>query len=94
MTDGALNAALKRLDAATAAIEAASARVHHGHEMSAEKDSEIALLSDDRARLAEQLDEISARAVRLETSNRDVARRLDGAISTIRDVLSNPDREA
>jgi septal ring factor EnvC (AmiA/AmiB activator) len=94
MTDGALTAALRRLEAATAAIEAASARVHHGHELGAEKDQEIALLAEDRARMAEQLDESAARAARLEHSNRDAARRLDGAISTIRDVLAHADREA
>jgi septal ring factor EnvC (AmiA/AmiB activator) len=93
MTEGALNAALKRLEAATATLEAASARVHHAHELGAEKDTEIALLADDRARLAEQLDESAARALRLEHSNRDAARRLDGAISTIRDVLAHADRE-
>jgi hypothetical protein len=48
---------------------------------------EVQLLSSDRARLAETLDQAQARAARLETINRDVSRRLDSAIDTIRAVL-------
>jgi len=54
---------------------------------------EVQMLTSDRARLAETLDHIQARAAKLETINRDVARRLDSAIETIRTVLA-ADEEA
>ena len=41
----------------------------------------------DRSRLASDLDAAAARARTLETTNREVARRLDAAIDTIRSVL-------
>ena len=46
------------------------------------------MLTSDRARLAENLDQVQARAAKLETINRDVSRRLDTAIETIRSVLA------
>jgi len=49
---------------------------------------EVQMLTSDRARLAESLDQIQARAAKLETMNRDVSRRLDSAIETIRAVLA------
>jgi hypothetical protein len=44
-------------------------------------------MSADRARLAEALDSASARAQRLESTNREVSRRLVTAMETIRAVL-------
>jgi hypothetical protein len=48
---------------------------------------EVQMLSADRAQLAESLDQVQARASKLETINRDVSRRLDSAIETIKAVL-------
>ena len=48
---------------------------------------EAHMLAADRARLAESLDQSVARAAKLESVNRDVSRRLDNAIETIRGVL-------
>jgi hypothetical protein len=87
MRDTALGAALRRLEAAVGVLEAASARALDVGRSGAEREAELALLEDDRARLAEELDSSTARTVRLETINRDVARRLDRTIETIRDVL-------
>jgi hypothetical protein len=42
----------------------------------------------DRSRLAADLDAAAARARGLETANREVSRRLDEAIGTIRSVLA------
>ncbi len=84
----ALAAAIRRLEAAVGAVEGAATRVLAARRTGADHESEIALLSDDRARMAEELDVLNARASRLETVNRDVARRLDTAMETIRDVLS------
>ncbi|MGB8083201.1 MAG: DUF4164 family protein, partial [Pseudolabrys sp.] len=44
-------------------------------------------LGVDRTRLAAELDGETARSRRLETTNREIAERLDGAIATIQSVL-------
>jgi predicted nucleic acid-binding Zn-ribbon protein len=49
---------------------------------------EVQMLSSDRAELAEALDQAQARAAKLEHVNRDVSRRLDGAIAAIRELLA------
>jgi hypothetical protein len=91
MRDSALGLALRRLESAVGVLEAASARVLDQRRTGADREAEIAMLSDDRARLAEELDHSNARTSRLESTNRDVARRLDVAIDTIRDVLNSSD---
>jgi len=48
----------------------------------------------DRARLAAELDEASARARALETTNREKAQRLDEAIATVRAVIESSERKA
>ena len=48
---------------------------------------QVHALGTDRARLAGELDAAAARSRVLETTNREVARRLDHAIETIRGVL-------
>ena len=49
---------------------------------------QVQALGTDRARLAGELDEATARARTLETANREVMQRIDQAIETIRDVLA------
>jgi hypothetical protein len=80
--------AVRRLEAALQSLEIA---VEERLSVSAGADTladEVQMLSGDRARLAESLDQVQARAARLETTNREVARRLDQAIETIRAVLA------
>ena len=91
MRNTALGAALRRLEAAVGVLEAASARALDVRRTGVEREAELALLEDDRARMAEELDSSNARTMRLETINRDVARRLDRTIETIRDVLKDPE---
>ena len=50
------------------------------------------MLGSDRAKLAAELDAQASRARRLETVNRDIARRLDAAIENVRAVLETQDR--
>jgi hypothetical protein len=50
--------------------------------------AEVEMLTADRARLAENLDQSQARAQRLEGVNRDVSRRLETAAETIQAVLA------
>jgi hypothetical protein len=49
-------------------------------------------LAEDRAHLAEELDASNARATTLGNVNREVSRRLDQAIDTIRSVLAAHER--
>lgn len=79
--------AVRRLEAALQSLEHV---VEERLSLSAGSDSlaeEVQMLSSDRARLVETLDQAEARAAKLETINRDVERRLDSAIETIRAVL-------
>lgn len=89
MRDTALGVALRRLESAIGVLEAASARALDARRTGAEREAELSLLEEDRVRLAEELDASNARTARIEATNRDVARRLDRAIDTIRDVLKS-----
>jgi hypothetical protein len=93
MTDAtAIDAAAKRLALALDALEAAVERrreADHGHQgLSAQ----VHAFGADRSRLASDLDAAAARAKELESANREIARRLDVAIDTIRSVLEANDR--
>jgi L-lactate utilization protein LutB len=80
--------AVKRLEAALQSLEHA---VEERLSLSGESDAlaeEVQMLSADRARLAETLDQAQAWVAKLETVNRDVSRRLDSAIEAIRAVLA------
>ncbi|GGE38998.1 hypothetical protein GCM10007276_15430 [Agaricicola taiwanensis] len=82
-----VRAAIRRLEAAISAIEAAAGRVRHA----SDRDSELAIFAADRAKLAEELDAMSARAQRLEAANREVSRRLGQSADAIRDMLDAPE---
>ena len=80
--------ATRRLLLALDALEAAAERrseADRGEELLVDQ---IQALGTDRARLASELDDVTARARTLETANREVMERIDQAIDTIRDVLA------
>ncbi len=82
-----IETATRRLWLALDALEAAAERrseADHGEESLADQ---IHALGNDRAKLASELDEVTARVRVLETANREVMQRIDQAIETIRDVL-------
>jgi L-lactate utilization protein LutB len=84
----AMEQAVKRLESALKGLEHA---VEERLSLAVGADGlaeEVQMLTSDRARLAENLDQVQARAGKLETVNRDVTRRLDTAIETIRTVLA------
>jgi septal ring factor EnvC (AmiA/AmiB activator) len=83
----AIDAATKRLALALDALEAAVQRRHEADQGEESLAAQLQALGTDRSRLAAELDEISARSRRLETTNREIARRLDVAIDNIRSVL-------
>jgi len=86
-----IDIATRRLALALDALEAATERrreADHGAESLA---NQVHALGNDRARLANELDEATARSRGLEDANREVAQRIDLAIETIRSVLESED---
>ncbi|MGH6794693.1 MAG: DUF4164 family protein [Methylocella sp.] len=83
-----LDAALKRLAAALDRLDAASERRGKADALRANLEDELAVMQDDRSRLAVELDGAIARSKSLELANREVARRLNGAREEIRGVLA------
>jgi Rad3-related DNA helicase len=83
-----IEAAIKRLQVALDSLESALERRVRIERHDVALVEQVHALSSDRAQLAAELDSASARARRLETTNRDVAQRLDAAIETIRQVLA------
>jgi hypothetical protein len=88
MTDQtAIEAAAKRLALALDALDAA---LEHRADAERGRDGiteQLHVLGADRSLLASNLDAATARARKLEAANREIARRLDAAIATIRSVL-------
>jgi septal ring factor EnvC (AmiA/AmiB activator) len=84
----AIDAASKRLALALDALAAAVQRRHEADRGEQTLDDQLHALGTDRSRLAAELDAAAARNRALESANREVARRLDAAIDTIRSVLA------
>ena len=83
----AIDAATRRLALALDALEAALERRRRADRGDETLAAQLHALGTDRSRLASDLDAQAARARRLESTNREIARRLDGAIDTIRSVI-------
>ena len=88
----AIDAASKRLALALDALAAAVERRQEADRGQDRLATQVQALGTDRSRLASELDAVAARARALETTNREVARRLDAAIDTIRSVLAADER--
>jgi hypothetical protein len=84
----AVQRALQRLEAALGGLESAAAEAVEAAQSRARRDRGQAAMAEDRARLAGELDAVKAVASRLESSRRDALQRIDGAIATLRAVLS------
>ena len=87
-----LSHAVGRLRSALGALEAAAQRRAELDRGKAGAETELALMQDDRARLATELDLAMARAERLASVNKDVDRRLQAAMGTIRGVLDGTEQ--
>jgi chromosome segregation ATPase len=83
-----LDAALKRLAAALDRLAAASERRARADSLRTNLEDELAVIQDDRSRLAVELDGAIARSKSLELANDEVARRLHCASAEIREVLA------
>jgi hypothetical protein len=88
----AIDAATKRLALALDALEAAVERRGEVDRAGDRLTEQVHALSTDRSRLASELDGAAARASKLESTNREIARRLDVAMDTIRTVIEANDR--
>lgn len=82
--------ALDRLNGAVGALEAAQARRGSRDERLRDLETELALMRQDRERLAVDLDQALARAQSLDAARNDVSARLDNAIGTLRSLLARP----
>jgi hypothetical protein len=92
MTDaGAIESATRRLMEALEGLEAAADRRRETDRAELGVADQLHALGADRSRLAADLDAATARARALETTNQEVARRLDAAIETIRSVIEAND---
>jgi chromosome segregation ATPase len=86
-----LDAALKRLAAALDQLEAAAARRAEADAIRADLEEELAIMRDDRSRLAVELDGALARSKSLQVANAEVSRRLERASATLQSILSAAD---
>lgn len=89
-----IDSATRRLQSALEALDGAVGRRIERDQGQAALASQVHAFDADRARLAAELDTATARARALESANRDVALRLDGAIATIRAIIEPPERKA
>jgi chromosome segregation ATPase len=93
MTDpSAIETATRRLAMALDALEAAVERRREADHNEERLVAQLHALSSDRSRLASELDAAMAHAKQLETTNREIARRLDIAIGGVRAVIEANDR--
>ena len=92
MTDQSMiDAATRRLALALDALDAALDRRLEADQSGGALSSQFHVLGADRSRLASELDAETARSRRLETANREIARRLDTAMNQIRSVIDGQD---
>jgi len=83
----AIDGAVKRLAMALDALDAAAERRREADRGNEALAHQVQALGVDRTRLAAALDGETARSRRLETANREIAGRLDAAITSIQTVL-------
>ena len=84
----AIDSAVKRLALALDSLDAAVEHRRTSDRSESGLAEQLHALGNDRARLTAALDAEAARSRRLETTNREIAQRLDTAIATIQSVLA------
>jgi len=86
-----IETASRRLELALDALEEAAERRRELDRGQEALFTQLHALGADRAQLASELDQATARARGLEGANREVAQKIGDAIETIRAVLGNDD---
>jgi hypothetical protein len=90
MTDqAAIEQAARRLTQALSALDAAVERRLETDRSRLALSEQVHALDADRSKLAADLDGQVAKVRRLETANRDIARRLEAAMENVRQVLDS-----
>src|SRR5262245_43123843 len=89
---GAIDAARRRLALAMDGLQPAFERRREMYRGHSDMSDQLHALGSDRSRLASDLDTAAVRIRSLETTNREIARRLDVAIESVRNVLEANDR--
>ena len=87
----AVDAAVKRLALALDALDAAVERRQESDRNEETLASQLQALGADRSKLAAALDGETSRSRRLEAANREIAGRIDVAMTAIQSVLDEPD---
>jgi hypothetical protein len=87
-----LDDAFKRLDGALSLLEASVSRRLEADRRKGSLETELQLMQDDRARLAEELDGALTRLQRFEVATDDVSRRVQLAIIAVQSVLAQAGR--
>jgi predicted nucleic acid-binding Zn-ribbon protein len=80
--------ALRRLETVLSRLEGAVAQRFEAERDPSDLETELAMMSEDRARLAAELDAASARLVEVEATSADVGERLGRAIAAVEGVLA------
>jgi predicted nucleic acid-binding Zn-ribbon protein len=83
-----LDDAMKRLETALGLLEASVSRRLEAEKRRGDLETELQLMQDDRARLAEELDGALTRLHRFEAATDDVSRRVRHAIGAVQTVLA------
>lgn len=90
--ESSLEQATSRLGSAIDTLEAAVNRRHEEDRQRDALEAQLQAFGSDRSKLAAELDHVRARSVDLESANREVSRRLERAVDTIRNVLQAQER--
>ena len=88
----AIDSATKRLSQALDALEAAVERRHEADRGGQSLGVQLHALGADRSRLTAELDNVTARSREIETTNSEIARRIDVAMDSIRAVIDGEER--
>ncbi|MFA6265031.1 MAG: DUF4164 family protein [Pseudolabrys sp.] len=87
--EGNLDSAVKRLARALDALDAAVERRREADRNEGTLAAQVHMLGADRARLADRLDGEASLARQLKDANREIAERLDKAITEIQSLLGD-----
>lgn len=82
--------ALRRLETVLSRLEGAVTQRFEAERDPSDLETELALMGEDRARLAAELDAASARLVAVEATSEDVGHRLGRAITAVEGILASP----
>jgi len=86
--DRSIKAGAKRLNAAVEALESALGRQEVTGKKVGELQQQMHAVAEDRSRLAQELDRVKQRTVKLEGINDDVSQRLQSAIGAIEELIA------